>query len=82
MSWTFEVYYRAPRDLNREASISIAVERWGGQFEFVEEPSPSDVSQAVILTYEFDDIAPAEAAASALRQLGEHVEGPCDYGPD
>jgi hypothetical protein len=35
----------------------------------------------VCLTFEFDDRTQAELAANALRQEGEHVEGPVDYGP-
>jgi hypothetical protein len=32
------------------------------------------------LTYEFDDYNAAIQAADELRHLGEHVEGPVDYG--
>ena len=36
---------------------------------------------SVCLTYEFDNLEQAEVAAELLRQLGEYVEGPVDYGP-
>ena len=80
MSVMFEVYYTAPADMAREAAILQEVSRLGGRLNFREEPSAGDVSQAVVLTYEFEDRQAAERAASVLRSVGEHVEGPCDYG--
>jgi hypothetical protein len=32
------------------------------------------------LTFSFKDVKQAEQAAALLRQKGEHVEGPFDYG--
>ena len=40
-----------------------------------------DAFGGVCLTYEFDDFELAAKAADTLRQLGEQVEGPVDYGP-
>jgi hypothetical protein len=74
----FEVYYRAPEDANKESDLSVAVARFGGRLSFKEcrgEPQCA----SVCLTYEFADRAGAEIAANAMRQLGEHVEGPVDY---
>jgi len=82
MSFMFEVYYKAPINKNREKLISREAMRFGVELTFREEPGPrDDVRQSICLTYEFDNLAKAEEAAEALRILGEHVEGPCDYGP-
>jgi hypothetical protein len=32
------------------------------------------------LTFEFEDWPRAQSAAAVLRQYGEHVEGPQEYG--
>ena len=80
MSVMFEVYYRAPTDTEREARITTEVETAGGRFDCRELPTKH--SQAIILTYEFTNRAVAEIVADTLRQRGEHVEGPMDYGPD
>jgi hypothetical protein len=82
MSFMFEVLYHAPSDVQKEAQITAFVREKGGQLTHRDVPSAGDISQAVCLTYEFPDLALAEAAASALRQSGEHVEGPMDYGDD
>ncbi len=78
MSFMFEVYYKAPADGKREAGLTDRVSRFGGRLDFREEPD--GVQGAVCLTYEFDQLDRAEAAAQTLRQGGEHVEGPVDYG--
>ncbi len=82
MSFMFEVLYHAPPDAQKEAQITAVAHMKGGQLTHRDEPSVDDISQAVCLTYEFPDLALAEAAASTLRQSGEHVEGPMDYGDD
>jgi hypothetical protein len=79
MSFMFEIYYRAPVDPKREAALSAQASRFGGHLDYREEPQGPGEG-AVCLTYEFDDLAKAEAAADLLRQRGEHVEGPVDYG--
>jgi hypothetical protein len=78
MAVMFEVYYRSPADERREAELTCAVEKLGGRLDFREAADRPDGS--VILTYEFAEQSRAEAAASALRARGEHVEGPQDYG--
>jgi hypothetical protein len=80
MSFMFEVYHHAPSDREREKRISKEAGRFGGELTCREEPD-YEHSQAMCLTYEFNDLDSAERAAEALRALGEHVEGPCDYGP-
>jgi hypothetical protein len=80
MSNMLEVYYRGPRDLGREEKISREVARYAGKLTYRDEASIH--SEAICLTYEFSSRTTAEEAASLLRSLGEHAEGPCDYGPD
>jgi hypothetical protein len=80
MSYMFEVYYKPPANPTREASVTACVVRLGGRFDFREEPGERGMG-GVCLTYEFDDLDRARAAAESLRQQGEHVEGPVDYGP-
>lgn len=80
MSFMFELYYHAPEDLEREAPITRVVVAAGGRLQHREQPS--DLCKAVILTYEFDSRTVAETVAEVLRQQGEHIEGPMDYGPD
>ena len=80
MSYMFEVYDKAPADPKKEAALSQQVLKHGGRLDYREDPEETGSSRAVIRTYEFDDFGQAEAAAEALRQQGEHVEGPGDYG--
>jgi len=75
----FEVYYRPPSDPVREARIFELVGANGGRLDFREAPEV-DGSSYVCLTYEFDELPAAEAAAHQIRTLGEHVEGPVEYG--
>ena len=82
MSIMFEVLYGAPSNLEKEAQIASVLAEFGGRMTFKEEPSTDRLSQAVCLTCEFDDYPAAEAAAIRLRELGEHIEGPMDYGDD
>ena len=80
MSYMFEVYYKWPQDPRREAALTKQVAHLGGRLSFREVPDEQEIG-AVCLTYEFDDLDLAEVAADSLRQQGEHVEGPVDYGP-
>ena len=80
MSYMFEVYYKPPQNPQREAALTKQVTHLGGRFSFREDPDEQEMG-AVCLTYEFDDLDLAEVAADSLRQQGEHVEGPVDYGP-
>jgi hypothetical protein len=78
MSFMFEVYYRLPADPRREAALTARVSCLGGRLSYREAPAEKG---GVCLTYEFDEPDQAAAAAQALREQGEHVEGPVDYGP-
>ena len=80
MSYMFEVYYKAPPDPRKEAELTVQISRLGGHLTFQEHPDEYG-SASACLTYEFDDRFLAETAAESLRQQGEHVEGPVDYGP-
>ena len=80
MSFMFEVYYRAPVDRQRETALTARVKGFGGRLSYREAPD-EDRRGGVCLTYEFDDCDQAEVAAQVLRERGEHVEGPVDYGP-
>jgi hypothetical protein len=51
----------------------------GGRLDYRETPQ-SDANGSICLTFEFGRRDEAEAAARALREQGEHVEGPQDYG--
>ncbi len=78
MSYMFEVYYRAPADLPKEAVLTQRVSRLGGRLGYREGPE-GGANGSICLTYEFDRRDQAEAAARVLREQGEHVEGPVDY---
>lgn len=80
MTVMFEVYYKSPADPRREETITDRVSRLGGRLSYREVPSDA-ASGAICLTYEFDAPDSARTAAASLRQRGEHVEGPVDYGP-
>jgi hypothetical protein len=80
MSYMIEVFYREPSDPPLEAEVLGTVKQFGGEQTCKEVPKPGDISRAVCLTIEFDDIESAEAATLALENLGRHVEGPVDYG--
>jgi hypothetical protein len=79
MSDMLEVYYHGPPDLAREERISREAARYEAKLTHREEAASH--SEAICLTYEFSNRTTAEEAASLLRSLGEHVEGPSDYGP-
>ena len=75
----FEVYYAAPSDPVREERLLEVVRAYGGRLDCREAPEV-DGSHNVCLTFEFDNWDRALSAAQQLRTLGEHVEGPGDYG--
>ena len=79
MSTMFEVYYKTPPDPRKEAELTVQISGFGGHLTFQEYPDGYGLA-SVCLTYEFDDPSLAETAAKLLRQQGEHVEGPVDYG--
>lgn len=74
MTYMFEVYYLPPVDPVREDRLTRRAAEFGGRLDFREDPGRN-----VCLTYEFDVLAAAEAAAEAFRGLGEYVEGPQRY---
>jgi hypothetical protein len=80
MSFMFEVYYKPPADPVKEAGLTKRVASLGGRLDYRED-AQEDGLGGVCLTYEFDDFEMAAKAADELRQVGEHVEGPVDYGP-
>ena len=81
MSYMFEVYYKPPADRKKEAVVTNRVASLGGRLDYREEDSEERGMAGVCLTFEFDDLEKAAKAAEVLRQNGEHVEGPVDYGP-
>jgi len=82
MSIMLEILYHAPPDLEREARIAGTLGEFGGHLTYREEPPTDSLAQTVCLTYEFAERLSAETVANQLRKLGEHVEGPMDYGDD
>lgn len=81
MSVMFEVYCGAPADAEREAQFSQAVEAHGGKLTYRE----ASEHGPVVLTFEFSSWDAARQAALELRselRLGEHIDGPMDYGDD
>lgn len=79
MTFMFELYYKAPPDPGKETELSSRVANLGGRLVFRELPDGVH-RHSVCLTYEFDNLSDAEAAAEQLREHGEHVEGPVEYG--
>jgi hypothetical protein len=79
MSVMVEVYYRLPADPKKEAALTERVTALGGRLDYREGPEGNGQS-GICLTYEFENFDLARKAADALRQLGEHVEGPMEYG--
>lgn len=76
MAYMFEVYYEPSANPAREAAVTSRVAGLGGRLDYREDATEHT---GICLTYEFDDHKKAMQAAEALRQLGEHVEGPMDY---
>ena len=76
MTWAFDLYYKPPVNYAKEEALAQRVRSLGGRFDFREEPAGA----GICLTYEFDDVNTAERSALLLREQGEHVEGPYEYG--
>jgi hypothetical protein len=81
MSYMFEVYYQPPADPRKETALRECIAKFGGHLDYREE-SNGNPRGNVCLTYEFDDFEQAVTAAECLRQQGEYVEGPQDYGQE
>jgi hypothetical protein len=75
----FEVYYRSPADPDMEKALTQRVAALGGRLDY-REPAQGETNGSICLTFEFGRRDEAEAAAHVLREQGEHVEGPMDYG--
>lgn len=82
MSIMLEILYHSPHDPERETRIAATLNSFGGCLTYREEPATDSLARTVCLTYEFAERDSAETAANQLRNLGEHVEGPMDYGGD
>jgi hypothetical protein len=78
MCYIVEVYYPPPPNDKREAALAASASEFGGRAGF-REVGNENGSGSICLTYEFDDVAQANCAAEALRDRGEHVEGPVEY---
>lgn len=76
MSVIIEIYYHKPADSQREAAISERLADHQGKLTYRED----DSHDTICLTAEFHSREDAQAASTALRAAGEHVEGPSDYG--
>jgi len=76
MSVMIEVYYHKPSDPRRETVISECLAGHRGIVTYRED----DSNETICLTAEFHTRQDAQAASTALRAIGEHVEGPSDYG--
>ena len=78
MSFLVEVYSRPPANTEKEAAPGRQVTALDGRLDHREEVRSG--ANSICLPYEFDDWDSARAAAERLREQGEHVEGPVDYG--
>ena len=79
MSIMIEVLYHSP-PIPRGKPGSQQHSKHLRALDVQEEPGTDSLAQTICLTYEFDERHSAEAGAKQLRNLGEHAEGPMDYG--
>jgi len=78
MSFMLEVYYRGPENPTRKKKLCDLVAGLGGKLSCRELPGLA-ATEAICLTFEFENNELANNAAATLRLEKEHVEGPCDY---
>ena len=78
MSVMIEIYYHKPSDLQREKTINDFLRIHQGKVTYREDGR----DETICLTAEFQTREDAQAATAALQEIGEHVEGPSDYGDD
>lgn len=78
MSYTVEVFCVGPADSRFEELLSTEALRLGGRLDFRE--SSGINCEGICLTFEFSDSESAGNAAERFRELGQHVEGPAEYG--
>ena len=81
MSVMIEVRYRRPVDEQREIGIVNRSKQFGGVVTCRELPDKL-LSEAICLTIEFSDYTSAKSAADSLRDAGENIDGPMDYGDE
>lgn len=79
MSFMFELYYNPPANPEKENLLTRQITTLGGRLDYREEANGLG-SGGICLTFDFDDLESARRAAQRLREQGEHVEGPVDYG--
>jgi hypothetical protein len=77
----FEVYYFARADASKDAALTRRVENLGGHLSYREDSEEKGL-ESVCLTFEFERLDQADAAAELLRISGEYVGGPADYAPE
>ena len=77
MTFMCEVFHSFPVASEKERAFYGIVQQFGGKLQFREE---SRNLNTVVLTCEFETLPEAESATEMIRALGEHVEGPMDYG--
>ena len=78
MTHAIEIYLPQATSADRVKQITELVESSGGRLDFRESTGLNH--EATCLTFEFDTLPEAEVAAAAIRDLGEHTEGPFAYG--
>jgi hypothetical protein len=70
VSYIIEVFYRQPRDPEREIRLAEQVAIFGGQFDFWEESTIPEVSSSICITFEFTDERQAAQAVTMIRGTG------------
>jgi hypothetical protein len=71
----FELFYKPPADPTKESALVRKMATLGGRLDCAR-CHPVRVAVA----FQFEDLAAAQYAAATLREQGEHIEGPGDYG--
>ena len=77
MSFMFEIFYNLHRCGEGKQLVTREVTAAGGQ-KLITEKSQQGAPGG--LTFEFDEMDCAQRAAAKLREQGEYIEGPVDYG--
>lgn len=78
MSIMIEVHYQKPESREYEQVISVCASEYDGAITYRE----NNNEKSICLTIEFPSWKNALDASSKLREAGEYVEGPMDYGGD
>lgn len=78
MTYAIEIFLPLATSAERVKEITEFAESSGGRLDFRE---PAGVNgESTCLTFEFDSLSASEALATAIRERGEHTEGPFTYG--